>query len=112
MLIAFNIAVLYALPPRQLIFTLALAVGGVLLLSINWHWIRTRPKLPQQPQLPSGVPPLLSAGEKREGTPQPVATLQQNIATPVVPNVQKDEKLTPDEAREWLDDFLVKQQQK
>lgn len=108
-LLAFNVAVLYALPPRQLIFTLAVTIGAVLLISVNWQWLRNRKRASARPQLGSGEHPLLAAENKKGESQKPVIPVASSqLSTPAQPS----EKLTPAQAREWLDDFLVKQQQK
>lgn len=98
-LLAFNVAVVYDLPPRQLVFALALASGVVLLISINWGGTTWRQATTLPRQLESGEPALLNAGEKKKDQKEP------RVTTP-----DSSEKLTPDQAREWLDNFLIKQQ--
>lgn len=95
-LLALNMVVLFHWPLRWAIFFLAFNVGVVLLVGIHWPLVR-----PQKiaTTLPSGEHLLLEARR----SPPPASVPQLKLA---------ETKLTPDQAREWLDDFLVKQQQK
>ncbi len=91
-LIGLNTAIFFFWPPRYAVFTVAAAVGLVLLIRVNLSRRRTKSE-----------PKKLSAGPTTF-----LAAQTGNTTTPKSTLV--DKKLSPTEAREWLDDFLVKQQ--
>lgn len=96
-LLAFNIVVFFYWPIRWVVFIAAVTVGSVLLISVNWPSRPVR-ETPEPKQLPSGERPLLTSAGPNKSIP--------------AADQEKKDKLSPKEAQEWLDDFLIKQQTK
>ena len=118
-LVGLNITVFFFWPPRYAVFTVAAAMGVVLLLRVN---LRVHKKNRQGPpkQLSSGAPTLLPAPASETVKKELLASSAPTISTSVVASPAASQKLSPtnlaaealakEAAREWLDDFLVKQQ--
>lgn len=91
-LIGINTAIFFFWPPRYAVFTVAAAVGLVLLIRVNLSRQRTK-------------------SEPKKLSPGPTTFLPAqtgDVATSI--SAPADKKLSPTEARQWLDDFLVQQQ--
>jgi hypothetical protein len=111
-LTAATITTLWHLPARQQVFFYVAGVGLVLLVSLN-RWRQRQTLLPQK--LMSGIieqlppPPVPELKEKAPAVTNPTQTpapLPKATAATAIP-----EPLNAAEARKWLDEFLVKQQQ-
>ncbi len=124
-LVTFNVGVLFALTMREFVFVLVATIGAVFLVSINW---------PQRKQLATTMPMRLQAGDTslleahvpevhapvvapaESAVPTPVSVPISQVKKPSEPSslfpADAPEKLSPEAARQWLDDFLRKQQQK
>lgn len=104
-LVAFYIFQLFALTPRQLFFVLTLLVGVVLLISIN----RSRPRPDEVKKLSAGKVTLLEA--QLPAVPsQPLPDTPPSLASTRPLDAPVKQKLSRTEARQWLDEFLQRQQ--
>ncbi|MEX2054945.1 MAG: hypothetical protein WD972_02075 [Candidatus Andersenbacteria bacterium] len=126
-LTAATITTLWNLPARQQVFFYVAGVGLVLLVSLN-QWRQRQPLVPQK--LMSGIieqlpPPAIptSQAQAQAGNAKPATggeigenkelgdTSQNTNPEAGLPADLSSKALAKEEAREWLDEFLVKQQQ-
>lgn len=119
-LIGLNIVTFFYWPPRYAVFTVAAAMGIVLLLRVNLR-VHKKKRQVSPKQLPAGTSTLLAAHTTSEVKKEPVtptAAVPSINPTPVSnqrklsPNQLASEALTKEAAREWLDNFLVQQQKR
>ncbi len=106
-LLVLVVAILLDISPRHLVFLATTVIGAAVLILIN-----TTPR-----QDFKDIPPQLPAGNAYSGQNAPSSSTakvaQQDKKQPTSPlsfTTPAEEKLSGDSARQWLDDFLVRQQ--
>lgn len=105
----FALAITMALdfPPRAEGFVFVLIVGGAVLVRLNLK-LTSKEKKKSDKVYTTIKSSQASEGTKNTKTP---TTTETSVETPLNANVENS-KLSGDDARQWLDDFLVKQQGK
>ncbi|MEX1997169.1 MAG: hypothetical protein WEA04_00615 [Candidatus Andersenbacteria bacterium] len=116
LLIALNISAFFDLSDRHLVLVVTLAIGIVLLVSVNLSPAQ-HGLLKTRPRLDAGSKILLPASLTQAATSKlpfvpPLSPSKKDESLSVAVASAPAGKLSAEEARAWLDAFLVEQQKK